>query len=550
MSAHYLHILCTQNVFELLLIDIQKAYWKPIYKLADRLCHIGGYKPRKITMVQIEKYLKNLTESKYKTLHQKEFVYEAHDIEKNLSQYISDNCIVVNIPLHELINLVSINLARSIVLKHICDIGVWSTKAQIEMHVKSHVCELACKEYVTVFSIVCNSVDRANDRRKEWNQAMSAEQLQSQRSQTAARVRTLREHKKDTQFPPVPLSKHSTSLIVASACKKLTPSYIEESGCAVCGMLAPTRELSRLSAVKNYLGILKAPGVTRVERAKSADKIREYPTAIDHSCTQICNPCRASVRTGKMPKYALAKGIWLGQVPQELSSLRYIEKMLVARVRHNQCTIKIASGMHKMKANAIAYQSPIPKIYNMLPPPKEDIEDVLAIMFTGPCKPTSLDFRRTPFLIRHNHVMQALEWLKLNHSDYEDIQISEKNLTQYPEDMPPVAVMFKQMDHNKTPEGTSVFDMDEEDGTADGECSFTVHGLTGDQLDTMSINTLKAKALQHLNKGSKFLAIGHNDQPESLLNYILRCSLGFSHMVLVVLGQSHHCQKRSTRKGF
>jgi hypothetical protein len=82
--------------------------------------------------------------------------------------------------------------------------------------------------------------------------------------------------------------------------------------------------------------------------------------------------------------------------------------MLVARVRHNQCTIKIASGMHKMKANAIAYQSPIPKIYDILPPPKEDIEDVLAIMFTGPCKPTSSDFKRTPFLIRHT--MSSKHW--------------------------------------------------------------------------------------------------------------------------------------------
>ena len=244
MLLHYVQILCTQNVFELVLLDIQKAYWAHIDMLAGRMGHIGGHKPCKISFVQIEKYLNNLTTSKYKSLLQRDFVYEAHDIEKNLSQYISDSIIVVYIPLHELINLVSVNLARSIVLKHISDIGVCATKAQLEMHVKFRTCR-QCKENVTVFSIVRNSVDQANEQWRAQNLVMSAEQLESQQSLTAARVRALRKLKKDAQiqpntlikneaqFPPDPLSKHLTSSIVASACKKLTPRYIEESGCAV-----------------------------------------------------------------------------------------------------------------------------------------------------------------------------------------------------------------------------------------------------------------------------------------------------------------------------
>jgi len=33
-------------------------------------------------------------------------------------------------------------------------------------------------------------------------------------------------------------------------------------------------------------------------------------------------------------------------------------------------------------------------------------------------------------------VVEALEWLRLNHSDYVDIQISHENAMQYKEDMP------------------------------------------------------------------------------------------------------------------
>ena len=213
---------------------------------------------------------------------------------------------------------------------------------------------------------------------------------------------------------------------------------------------------------------------------------------------------------------ALARGLWLGQVPKVLSNLHYVEKMLVARIHHSFCSVRVASGMRKMKAHAVAYQQPLPKVYNILPPPKADIEEVLAIMFTGPCKPTASDFQRTPFLVRRNEVKLALEWLILNHIGYADVSLSITNLNEYPEDIPPVGIEYKQMLHNKTPEGTSVRDMDDEDGTADGQCAFTVHGLTGGDLHIMSTNAVKVKALQHLNSQGKFLAIGHNREPESI----------------------------------
>ena len=130
-----------------------------------------------------------------------------------------------------------------------------------------------------------------------------------------------------------------------------------------------------------------------------SDKIRSYPIVIDHACHKICENCCSSLRQGKVPQYALAKGLWIGAVPEVLSDLRYIEKMLVARICHSCCSIRVASGMRKMKAHAIAYQQPMPKVYNILPPPKEEIEEVIAIMFAGPCTPTSTDFKRTTFLV-------------------------------------------------------------------------------------------------------------------------------------------------------
>ena len=80
----------------------------------------------------------------------------------------------------------------------------------------------------------------------------------------------------------------------------------------------------------------------------------------------------------------------------------------------------------------------MPNIYNILPPPIEEMDEVLAFIYTGPCKPTKADFKCTPMLVRHLKVPKALYWLKLNHVNYYNCEISEKNLASYPENGPPV----------------------------------------------------------------------------------------------------------------
>ena len=65
----------------------------------------------------------------------------------------------------------------------------------------------------------------------------------------------------------------------------------------------------------------------------------------------------------------------------------------------------------------------------------------------------------------------------------------------YPENGPLVVIEYHKSNSNKTPEGTSVHDLDEENGTEEDDCPFFVHGLTGTELDTKSVNTVKVIAL-------------------------------------------------------
>ncbi|KAK7039290.1 hypothetical protein VNI00_010195 [Paramarasmius palmivorus] len=171
-----------------------------------------------------------------------------------------------------------------------------------------------------------------------------------------------------------------------------------------------------------------------------------------------------------------------------------------------------------MKANAMAFEAPIPKVYDILPPPRSDIDEVLAVLFTGPVQPTVDDFHRTPLLVRRNVVKEALTWLILNHIDYTDIKLSEEHLNQYDEDTPPCAVMWKEADSNKFAESQAVHDNEEEDGTESGPCAFTVHGITGEHLEGRTTDELKGLAAQYFNNGGKVLSIGRKDFGESIWN--------------------------------
>ncbi len=151
-------------------------------------------------------------------------------------------------------------------------------------------------------------------------------------------------------------------------------------------------------------------------------------------------------------------------------------------------------GSRKMISHVVAFESPVSKIYSVLPPPREELDEVLAVIFTGPSKPTQEEMKRTPLLVRHRNIMDSLTWLRLNHRDYEDVDISSDNLLTYEDRKAPVVVVYKDRLSNKVPEGTSMFDNEEADGTTEGPCPVVVHGIVGEQLETTSIETQKTMA--------------------------------------------------------
>jgi hypothetical protein len=476
---------------------------------------VGGGSPRGISWASIERFSKS-TPDTFDKLSVLRYAAHIHDV-AGLGDYPPSKYVYAAIPLVLMVDILPLVKVRAIATLHGIAVSSRCNAMSLKSFIGQHSCS-KCTGYVTVFSIEKNSDKKRVDRTVK--SVLKANALKTSDKNTTHRKNDM--HASDNitiSFPPEPASKELEHAIIRDACIRMDPENFEEVGCAVCGELELKKNTSRLKGVKNLLKILEAPGITRMERKSDSSPIREYKgPVLDYGCGNLCNGCRGDIRRGKVPRLALSNNLWLGAVPNVLKSLSFVEKILVARVRHTCAFVKVASGMRKMKANIVAFESPIPKIYNILPPPREELDEVLAILFTGPAKPTEKDFARTPFLVRRNAVITALEWLRLNHSDYAGIEISRENANQYGEDMPPVSVEYQPRSTNKVPEGTSVFDQEEEDGTVEGDCVFTVHGLTGELCNSMTPSALKAMALRHLNSGGKMLAVGHSDKFESMWN--------------------------------
>ena len=493
--------------------------------------HVGGGRVPTVSLDTLRPYV-DVSNKNFPPTSRLRYVAHNH---RNAVEAIyagMDNHVYGNIPLEQFVADLTVKDVKYIGQVHGVHIPSRPRMNDVPDMFKGHSCP-CCSTHVSVFAL--HAVKTNAERSKKWyNKLDTSRKKDKQRRQEARGLPEDEKQKKAEQqkdkrkavkegphkFPPPPPSTELKETVVRGWCNDTSPSVFAEGGCTICGQLTPVSQLKRLVDVKCDLNVLTRDGMglTRLERSSPKDPISEVKGPIlDHACSNICRSCEDSLAQGLTPKYALANGLWLGSVPSELQDLSYAEQLLISRVRRNRCIVQVSSGMHKMKSNVIAFENPMPKIYQRLPPPIEDLDEVLAFIYTGPCRPSPKDLERTPLLVRRNKVCKALEWLKLNHADYHDLDIAHDNLESYPENGPPVVVTYRSALTNKNPEAVSAFDNETEEGVDDGPCPFVVNGVTGEKLNTMGPKALAAKAMKHLkDDDSKILAIGHAEQPESM----------------------------------
>ena len=204
-----------------------------------------------------------------------------------------------------------------------------------------------------------------------------------QKLSTFQRRQIHEENNSHREFPPSPLSPSLLKKIVHDFCSEFSVPNIEEAGCMVCGQLCLIKNMHPREQVHVDLSPLHS-SFTKVKRTASNQPITSLsgPT-LASGCSHICSECLSSLKVGNKPPKSLANGFWLGTVPDVLKKLMFAEKLLVSRIWHNHCLVKVSSGRAKMIANIVMYSNPMAIVYNVLPPPIKDLDDVLAFLFVG-----------------------------------------------------------------------------------------------------------------------------------------------------------------------
>lgn len=306
-----------------------------------------------------------------------------------------------------------------------------------------------------------------------------------------------------TTFPPEIPTPRTLMEFIRGWTSEILDGALTELPCAVCAELTLQSEITPLNIHDSRFAILESDDSACFGNQHAIGPVLcKEGITVKHGqqVANVCNNCMKSLDKNLLPINALANGLWVGEVPPELMDLNYVEKLAIARYRHNTFVVCVRMGQRRMRANAVAFAQPVAKFYAALPPPKEDLDECLAILFIGSCKPTVEDYKRTPLILRKNKVLNALRWLKDNHPQYADLVISYSNLDSYPEGCPPVSVMH-QYEKNadvEPPERLPVFDKGESLGTNDGQCPFAINALSPQTLSGLNHQAKIAAALAHL----------------------------------------------------
>jgi len=232
-------------------------------------------------------------------------------------------------------------------------------------------------------------------------------------------------------------------------------------GCFSCGREIPksTAIWTEIKSIPNS-HLLRREGLPK--HAYTPDKlvlktslVTGYDTE-ENPAGYLCAECMKALDAGKKPpKHALANGLWIGEIPPELSCLTLPEQLLIgfAFPRVYVCKLFPRDGHHGqnpehlqrgMQGNVISFPRNVDKVVDMLdgkllPQPPSVLASVIAVSYIGSGRLPKWWLNRT-FRVRRHRVREALVWLKTNNPLYANVEINDDRLSSLPEDNVPIEI--------------------------------------------------------------------------------------------------------------
>jgi len=213
---------------------------------------------------------------------------------------LGDSCsqepsiIPFNVPLHYFTEWLTWDELRAMATLHNVKSCACDRKPTLLSLFLNHQCSI-CTEYVALFQYVDAAAARHKcSREKVWKCCQK-----------------MKEKLQKSIFPSKPPTPAQIEQIVNYFCADTSPTSFKEAGCVVCGQLKVLAEMTPISKTDYDLMLLCRPEVSRLERQSSLDPIMGLQgPIIDQSCCHMCLTCLLSLRKAKIPKHALANGLW------------------------------------------------------------------------------------------------------------------------------------------------------------------------------------------------------------------------------------------------
>lgn len=186
----------------------------------------------------------------------------------------------------------------------------------------------------------------------------------------------------------------------------------------------------------------------------------------DDPIMSVCGQCMEELKKPghKPPKLSLANGLWIGRIPWALQVLTFPEQLLIALLyphvyvfklfpKYQQGARDMATLQRAMQGNVTAYELNGEAIASMvegklMPRPPVILASLISVMFIA-LGEIPKKWLHSTFHVRHQVVLEALRWLKMNNPKYyRDIEISPTQINTLPEDDMPeeITAIIRQSD--------------------------------------------------------------------------------------------------------
>ncbi|KAJ7753666.1 hypothetical protein DFH07DRAFT_744305, partial [Mycena maculata] len=140
----------------------------------------------------------------------------------------------------------------------------------------------------------------------------------------------------------------------------------------------------------------------------------------------LCNSAVKKKTFVSIPLRSYANGLWIGQVPEELKDLTFLEEQCIARARATKCMYKLTlgpGGQLAARGNVCILPQDTASFLSTMPVPLFQLQDEICVILVGsPETEVTHDMlRRSPLLVRRHKIRTALFWLIDNNPLYMDL---------------------------------------------------------------------------------------------------------------------------------